>query len=158
MISSDSPEEALPPSARSQIMRAVKGKNTSPEIALRRLISRLGFRYRLHRADLPGKPDIAFPGMRKVIFVNGCFWHGHDCRRGARIPKANSEYWKHKIGTNRKRDQDNLQRLSDLGWMTTTVWECELRDREMLEERMLVYLRASTKNDYERLEPDPPRS
>ena len=139
-------------------MRAVKGKNTSPEITLRGLISKLGFRYRLHRADLPGKPDITFSLMRKVIFVNGCFWHGHDCRRGARIPKANSEYWKRKIGANRKRDQDNLQRLSDLGWMTATVWECELRDREKLEQRLLIFLHTSSKNDYERFEQSPARS
>lgn len=126
--------------ARSQIMRAVKAKNTSPELAVRQMVWHLGFRYRLHRADLPGKPDLVFPGARKVIFVNGCFWHGHDCRRGARMPKSNSEYWKRKIDGNRSRDFVNATKLTDLGWEARTVWECELRDPELLEEKLRQYL------------------
>lgn len=140
------PSESLPPSTRSKIMRAVKGKDTRPEMMLRRLISSLGFRYRLHRADLPGKPDLVFSGIKRVIFVNGCFWHGHDCRRGARIPKTNSDYWKHKIEANRKRDFDNIQKLAEQGWVTETVWECELSDRAGLEKRMREFLDASQKS------------
>ena len=110
-------------------MRQVKDRDTTPEMMVRRELHRLGYRYRLHRKDLPGKPDLVFPGRRKVIFVHGCFWHGHDCARGARVPKTNREYWTKKIARNVERDRLNLERLHALGWDSMVVWECELKDK-----------------------------
>nr|PZN75925.1 MAG: very short patch repair endonuclease [Pseudomonadota bacterium] len=115
------------PAIRSKTMAAVKGKDTEPELVVRRLCHSLGYRYRLHRADLPGKPDLVFPSRRKVIFVHGCFWHGHDCARGSRVPKTNRTYWVAKIGRNRARDERYQQRLRELGWRVLTVWECETK-------------------------------
>lgn len=130
------------PELRSRIMRAVKGSDTAPELAVRSMVHRLGFRFRLHRKDLPGKPDLVFPGPRKVIFVHGCFWHGHDCARGARMPKANAEYWRGKIGRNVTRDAKHLAALKDAGWQTAIVWECELKDRGRLQRRLEGFLSA----------------
>ncbi len=115
------------PEKRSAVMRRVKGRGTGPELAVRRLIWSLGGRYRLNRADLPGKPDIVLPGRRLAIFVHGCFWHGHDCRRGARVPKANRDYWLGKVARNRGRDAAAREALERLGWRIETVWECELK-------------------------------
>ena len=115
-------------------MARVKSRNTAPERLVRRILTELGYRYRLHRADLPGKPDIAFIGRRKAIFVHGCFWHGHDCRRGARVPKANREYWVAKIARNRARDADAVARLEAMGWSALALHECELRDPELTRE------------------------
>jgi DNA mismatch endonuclease (patch repair protein) len=129
------------PEKRSAVMRQVKGRDTRPELAVRRLIWRLGGRYRLNRADLPGKPDIVLAGRRLVVFVHGCFWHGHDCARGARVPKANRDYWVAKIGRNRMRDAAARERLTALGWRVETVWECELRDAPALEARVAGWLR-----------------
>lgn len=117
---------------RSRIMRAVKGANTGPELVVRRLVHRLGYRFRLHRSDLPGKPDMVFPSRRKVIFVHGCFWHGHTCRRGNRVPRANADYWTKKIARNRTRDQAASAALKTLGWEVKVFWECEIRDRNEL--------------------------
>jgi DNA mismatch endonuclease (patch repair protein) len=128
------------PELRSRIMRAVKSSDTAPELAVRSMIHRLGFRFRLHRKDLPGKPDLVFPGPRKVIFVHGCFWHGHDCARGARMPKANAEYWRGKIGRNVARDAKHLAALKDAGWLTAVVWECELKDQGKLQKRLETFL------------------
>ena len=111
---------------RSRIMRAVKGQDTKPELLVRSALHRSGFRFRLHRKDLPGKPDLVFPGRRKVVFVHGCFWHGHNCKRGARAPKNNAEYWRSKIERNRARDERNREALNSAGWKVGTVWECEL--------------------------------
>lgn len=108
-------------------MRAVKGKDTKPEIALRKALFALGLRYRLNVKDLPGKPDLVFPKYRTVIFVHGCFWHGHACKRGARAPKSNAEYWNAKIARNKARDKNNAAALKKLGWRVVTVWECELK-------------------------------
>lgn len=129
-------------SDRSAIMRAVKSKDTTPEIVVRRLVYGMGYRYRLHRKDLPGKPDLAFAGKRKVIFVNGCFWHGHDCARGARWPTANADYWQAKIKRNAARDYDNLKALLDAGWQVLTIWECETAKKKhrVLEERLAAFL------------------
>lgn len=121
---------------RSAVMRRVKGKDTSPELKVRRLLRRLGVGYRLHRADLPGKPDIAMPGRKLALFVHGCFWHGHDCARGARMPKANRPYWEAKIARNRARDAANRAALEAMGWRTVTLWECELKDEGAVEERL----------------------
>ena len=117
-------------------MRRVKGRDTTPELKVRRALTRLGARYRLHRKDLPGAPDIVLPGRRLAVFVHGCFWHGHDCARGAREPKANAEYWRGKIGRNRTRDAANQARLAELGWRAEVLWECDLKDEAALEARL----------------------
>ncbi len=129
---------------RSRTMRAVKSKNTGAELAVRRLVHGLGFRYRLHAADLPGKPDIVFRPRRKVIFVHGCFWHGHDCARGARKPKCNSDYWGAKIARNAARDMLNLAQLTNAGWNTLLIWECEIKNSSKLAERVSDFLRGAT--------------
>ncbi len=121
-------------------MRAVRSKDTKPEMLVRRLAHGLGFRFRLHRKDLPGSPDLVFPGRRRVIFVHGCFWHGHNCKRGARQPKANADYWRAKIARNVARDERVRQELRGLGWDGLTLWECELRDRDALSDRLHNFL------------------
>jgi len=118
---------------RSLTMRAVKSKDTTPEIAVRQLLHSLGYRYRLHRRDLPGSPDIVFGSRRKVIFVHGCFWHGHNCRRGSRKPKTNSNYWENKISGNVARDESTLIALRKSGWNVLIVWECEIRETNLSE-------------------------
>ena len=126
-----------PPSPeRSATMRAVKSRDTGPEIEVRRLLTRLAPGYRLCRADLPGKPDIAYGKRKLAIFVHGCFWHGHDCARGARMPKTNRPYWQDKIGRNRARDAAHLQALAALGWRALVVHECELKDSAALQARL----------------------
>jgi DNA mismatch endonuclease (patch repair protein) len=121
---------------RSAIMRRVKGKDTAPELVVRKLIWRLGGRYRLHRADLPGKPDIVLAGRKLAIFVHGCFWHGHDCARGARVPQANRDYWLTKVARNKARDAETRARLQAAGWRVAVIWECDLKDRPALELRL----------------------
>ena len=128
------------PEQRSRIMRAVKGADTAPEMTVRRMAHGMGYRFRLHRKDLPGKPDLVFPKLHKVVFVHGCFWHGHDCARGARIPKGNREYWVAKIGKNRKRDSLTRTSLAKSGWQVATFWECDLKDLERLKERLSEFL------------------
>ncbi len=127
---------------RSRTMRAVKDRDTGAEMAVRRLLHGLGYRYRLHRADLPGKPDLAFPARRKAIFVHGCFWHGHSCARGARVPKNNRDYWTAKIERNRRRDGETQDRLAASDWLALTVWECELKDADSLASRLQSFLDA----------------
>jgi DNA mismatch endonuclease (patch repair protein) len=107
-------------------MRAVKSTDTTPEMQVRRFVHKLGYRYRLHRQDLPGKPDIVFPRLKRVLFVNGCFWHGHACARGDRPPKNNAEYWKAKIEKNRLRDSRHQETLTAQGWKSLIIWECAL--------------------------------
>jgi DNA mismatch endonuclease (patch repair protein) len=119
----------IPPTTderRSSVMRAVKSKDTAPEMQVRRFVHALGYRYRLHRDDLPGKPDLVFPKLKRVIFVHGCFWHGHQCIRGSRVPKTNREYWIRKIERNCRRDVASVQTLRSMGWSTHIVWECQL--------------------------------
>jgi len=128
--------DVFSPDERSAVMRRVKGQNTTPELKLRKLLTRLGLRYRLHRKDLPGSPDLAFMGRKVAIFMHGCFWHGHDCRRGARQPKANADYWTAKIGRNRARDAASLAALEALGWQAVVIWECELKDEAAVEARL----------------------
>jgi DNA mismatch endonuclease (patch repair protein) len=125
---------------RRRTMRAVKSKNTRPEMTVRRLVHGMGFRFRLHRKDLPGKPDIVFPSRRSVIFVHGCFWHGHNCRRGARIPKTNMEYWVPKLERNRARDKAHREMLEAEGWRVLVVWECETKDTATLSARLQEFL------------------
>ncbi len=125
---------------RSRVMARVKGKNTKPEMKVRRLAHALGYRFRLHRTDLPGSPDLVFPGRGKVIFVHGCFWHGHDCPRGSRQPKQNADYWRAKIARTIERDARAVAALEDQGWAVLTLWECELKNADALSERLEAFL------------------
>jgi DNA mismatch endonuclease (patch repair protein) len=110
---------------RSERMSRIRGKDTIPELVVRKHVWREGFRYRLHAKELPGKPDLVFPALRIAILVHGCYWHGHRCQRG-RVPKTNSPFWSEKFATNMARDRRNRARLKALGWTVLTVWECEL--------------------------------
>jgi len=132
--------DVYPPEKRSAVMRRVKGKDTSPELKVRKALTGLGARYRLHRKDLPGKPDIVLPGRKLALFVHGCFWHGHDCARGARVPKQNRDYWVGKVDRNRARDARSREALASLGWRVETVWECELKDAVLLRTRLAALL------------------
>ncbi len=127
--------DRLSPEARSRLMKRVKQKNTAPEKLVRSLLHRLGYRFRIHRKDLPGTPDIVLPSRRVAIFVHGCFWHGHDCRRG-RAPASNLEYWGPKIASNRARDSRKAAALVSAGWRVVVVWECELDDEPALISRV----------------------
>ncbi|MHB8285079.1 MAG: very short patch repair endonuclease [Caulobacteraceae bacterium] len=128
--------DVFTPEQRSAVMRAVPGKNSSAELAVRRLLTRMGLRYRLHRRDLPGSPDVAFGPRKVALFVHGCFWHGHHCARGARVPKTNAAYWTAKIGRNRTRDAAAQAALAAKGWTPLVVWECELKDEAALQQRL----------------------
>ncbi len=128
------------PEQRSRIMRAVRGVDTAPEMAVRRMVHGMGYRFRLHRRDLPGKPDLVFPRLYRVVFVHGCFWHGHDCARGARAPKANAEYWRAKIARNGARDSANMAALKNAGWRTAVIWECELKNLAYVKQRLVRFL------------------
>jgi DNA mismatch endonuclease (patch repair protein) len=120
--------DTLSPARRSANMARIRSKDTSPELVLRRLIHGLGYRFRLHRKDLPGKPDLVFPSRRKVIFVHGCFWHQHpECREG-RVPGSRLEYWGPKLRRNQERDADAQARLQGEGWKYLVLWECELKN------------------------------
>jgi len=121
-------------------MRRVKGRDTSPELKVRRALWAQGARYRLNRRDLPGSPDIVLAGRRLAIFVHGCFWHGHDCARGARVPKANRDYWQAKVARNRARDARAAEALAAAGWRVETLWECELKDEAALGARIAALL------------------
>nr|WP_319776211.1 very short patch repair endonuclease [uncultured Sphaerochaeta sp.] len=113
---------------RSKIMSKISGKNTKPEIIIRKIAHKLGHRFRLHRKDLPGKPDIVFPKYKKVIFVNGCFWHGHkNCSRST-LPITRKKFWQEKIGANKRRDKRNKAALTKLGWSYLVIWQCEIKN------------------------------
>ena len=134
--------DVFTPEQRSAVMRRVKGRDTSAERKVRKLLTALGRRYRLNRKDLPGKPDIVLAGRRLAIFVHGCFWHGHDCARGARAPKANADYWRRKIERNRERDAAARNALAAVGWRALVIWECELKDEKAVEQRLKEALAA----------------
>ena len=136
------PAEAPRAYDRSAVMRAVKSRDTGPEREVRAILYKLAPGYRLQRADLPGKPDIVYASRKLAIFVHGCFWHGHDCPRGARMPKANAEYWRAKIGRNRARDAKTLAAYAAMGWRALVVHECEIRDRAALAVRLAGAVRA----------------
>ena len=125
---------------RSSNMARVRCRDTQPELVIRSLLHRMGYRFRLHRNDLPGKPDIVLPGRRRIIFVHGCFWHSHEGCRRARVPKTRTEFWTKKLNTNRDRDHQMISKLADLGWATLVVWECELKDNDKLGEKLLTFL------------------
>jgi DNA mismatch endonuclease (patch repair protein) len=135
--------DVFEPEKRSAVMRAVKSSDTAPERAVRAAVRALGFgrRYRLNGAHLPGKPDLVFSALSKVVFVHGCFWHGHACKRGARQPKDNAAYWRAKIARNRARDAASLRALRAEGWRTLVVWECETRDESALSRKLTRFLR-----------------
>jgi DNA mismatch endonuclease (patch repair protein) len=126
---------------RSAVMRAVKSRDTIPELAVRALLRPIAPGYRLHRRDLPGKPDVVYASRKLVIFVHGCFWHGHNCPRGARAPKTNAAYWGAKIARNRVRDQKTLAAYAGMGWRTFVIYECELKDKAELSVRISEALR-----------------
>jgi len=121
-------------------MRAVKSKNTAPEILVRKLVHAMGFRFRLHSSALPGSPDIVLPKHKKVIFVHGCFWHQHRCSRGNRVPKANKNYWANKLRRNKERDSQSLRLLRRKNWKTLVVWECQLAKPDKLHMRLAAFL------------------
>lgn len=120
-------------------MASVGTKNTWPEILVRKMLHREGYRYRLHRADLPGKPDIVFPGRKKIIFVHGCFWHGHRCR-GGKLPKSRKKYWEAKHSTNKARDKRNARDLKRMGWDVLVVWQCQIRTPERILAKIVNFL------------------
>ncbi len=126
---------------RSKIMASVGTKDTCAEMGVRRLVHGMGYRYILHRADLPGRPDLAFPSRRKVIFVHGCFWHGHHCRYG-RLPKSRRDYWEPKIETNKHRDRKQRQELTRQGWRVLVIWQCQLKKPEWLGAKIEDFLRT----------------
>lgn len=115
------------PEQRRRIMQSVRQKHTGPEVSIRKALHRLGYRFRLHVKGLPGRPDIVFPSRKKVIFVNGCFWHGHDCSKG-RLPKSRPEYWIPKIEANKTRDERIVNELKKAGWESRVIWQCEIAD------------------------------
>lgn len=131
-----------PSEARRRIMRAVKSRDTGPELFVRSLAHRLGYRFRVCRRDLPGNPDIVFPALRKVIFVHGCFWHGHDCGNGRRIPSQNRPFWQEKIMRTSKRDAAAETALAALGWTVCVFWECSLKSEDAVVEKLQRFLSA----------------
>jgi len=127
------------PKKRSEIMSAVRTKDTGPELLVRKLLSVQGYRYRIHQKELPGRPDIVFPGRHKAIFVHGCFWHGHRCRKG-RLPKSHLRYWRPKIAANKMRDSKNLVSLRRSGWKALVIWQCELKKGDRLMRKLKTFL------------------
>jgi DNA mismatch endonuclease, patch repair protein len=125
--------------SRSANMRAIRSKGMRPELEVRHLVHKLGYRFRLHRTDLPGTPDLVFPSRRKVIFVHGCFWHAHGCKY-SHVPKSNTDYWKPKLRRNHARDAKNLKALGARGWRALVIWECEIKSGRALVERISAFL------------------
>jgi len=125
---------------RSRNMSAIRGRDTKPEMIVRQIAHRLGYRFRLHRRDLPGTPDLVFPRQQKIINVHGCFWHMHSCRWGRVVPKANATFWQAKRTGNVERDRRTRRNLLRAGWKVLTVWECEARDRDALSKKIAAFL------------------
>ncbi|GAA0832753.1 very short patch repair endonuclease [Cupriavidus pauculus] len=139
--------DSLTTRERSERMGRIKAKDTKPEMLVRRLVHGMGFRYRLHDARLPGRPDLVFPGRRKAIFVHGCFWHRHENCKLARLPKSRLEFWVPKLQANWERDQRDARELGLLGWKVLIVWECELKDRMALAYRIREFLERSESHE-----------
>ncbi|WP_347303670.1 very short patch repair endonuclease [Croceibacterium sp. TMG7-5b_MA50] len=133
MVDTRSPEQ------RSRIMQSVKTAHTGPEMTARRLLHSMGYRYRLHPKELPGKPDIVFRGRKAAIFVHGCFWHGHECQKG-NAPKSRLDYWGPKLAANRARDCMQVEKLEAMGWRVLTIWQCEIKDEDELRGRLHDFL------------------
>lgn len=129
---------------RSALMARIRSKDTRPEVVVRSILHHLGYRFRLHRKDLPGKPDIVLPKHRKVVLVHGCFWHGHNCRLASK-PKSNVAYWRNKLKANHTRDEKNLRALDALGWKVLVIWECEVRRMDGLAEKLDLFIKDDTK-------------
>jgi DNA mismatch endonuclease (patch repair protein) len=127
---------------RSEVMSLIRSKNTSPELTVRRIVHEMGFRYRLHVTHLPGKPDLVFSRLRKIVEVRGCFWHQHKACRDSHIPKSRIEYWGPKLASNLKRDKQNEKLLRSLGWQILIVWECELKDMDTTARRIISFLNS----------------
>ena len=135
--------DVFSPDERSRIMSRVKGRDTKPEMVVRKTLHAMGYRYRLHRKDLPGKPDIVLPKHKKVILVHGCFWHGHpDCSRAGR-PTSNEEFWDKKLSRNLERDKENLRELKALGWEPLVIWGCEAKKPEVVMQLLTQFLSTS---------------
>jgi DNA mismatch endonuclease (patch repair protein) len=134
--------DRLSPKQRSALMARVRGKNTRPEMIVRRMAHKMKFRFRLHRSDLPGKPDLVFPGRRKVIFVHGCFWHRHSCPDGRSTPATRTKYWNAKFARNKARDVKSRKALRKQGWDVLVIWECQTRRPEWLRGRLSKFLRV----------------
>ncbi|MBO2971053.1 very short patch repair endonuclease [Burkholderia pseudomallei] len=132
--------DSLTPAERSERMSRIKGKDTKPELIVRSLIHRMGYRYRLHRKGLPGRPDLVFAKRRKAIFIHGCFWHRHEGCHLARLPKSRLDFWLPKLEANAARDKEVEQRLAELGWKVLTIWECEVKEEEALASRIRAFL------------------
>ena len=133
------------PEQRSRNMAAIRGSDTKPEMKVRRLLHRMGYRYTLHGKKLPGRPDLVFPSRRKVIFIHGCFWHCHECRYGAVVPKTNAAFWQEKRSGNVSRDRANAAALASQGWEVLVVWECEIKDLTPLYSRLSAFLDSEKK-------------
>jgi DNA mismatch endonuclease (patch repair protein) len=127
------------PESRSALMSRIGPKDTAPEVAVRKLLHALGYRFRLHRKDLPGTPDIVLPRLRKAIFVHGCFWHSHGCKIG-QPPKSRGEFWSPKLARTRQRDDESARALRGLGWNVLTLWQCEIKDRTKLADILSTFL------------------
>jgi len=129
---------------RSEIMSKIRSKNTKPELVVRKFLHSKGFRYRLHKENLPGKPDLVLLKYNTVILVHGCFWHGHKCKigSGSRKPKSNKKYWNPKLAKNIERDEKNLEKLKALGWYCITIWECETKDESVLSDKLSPLFQA----------------
>lgn len=132
--------DVLTPEQRRRNMSRIRGKDTKPEMIVRRLVHGMGFRYRLHRRSLPGCPDLVFPSVRKAIFVHGCYWHMHTCRWGSVEPATNTEFWSSKRRGNVERDEKNAKKLADAGWVSMVIWECETRQPSELAKRVRRFL------------------
>jgi DNA mismatch endonuclease (patch repair protein) len=130
----------LTPNERSRLMARVHASNTTPELAVRSMVHHMGFRFRLNVPQLPGRPDLVFPSLRKIVFIHGCFWHGHTCRAGQNRPASNKDYWTAKLERNMSRDRLNVRRLRQAGWSVMTIWECQLRDAERIRAKLLRFL------------------
>jgi len=130
----------LSPAQRKKTMKRVKSKDTSPELAVRRLLYGMGYRYRINFAALPGKPDVVFIGRRKVVLVHVCFWHGHTCKAGCKSPKTNPDYWSQKLANNKLRDAKSLELLAANGWRVLIVWECQAKDKAALHSLLHAFM------------------
>lgn len=135
--------DKISPEHRSWLMGRISSKNTKPEMLVRRLLFAMGYRYRLHRKDLPGCPDIVFPKKRIAIFINGCFWHGHVSCKYSRLPSSNVDFWKTKIEGNRRRDTENIALLKQAGWQVLTIWQCEIQDNSKLAKRLNDFIKTT---------------
>lgn len=133
---------------RSRIMSSISGKNTEPEIAVRSLLHSLGYRFRIHRKDLPGNPDIVLPKYKKIIFIHGCFWHGHrDCKR-SKLPNSNREFWEQKIRSNVQRDNKIISSLTENGWDVMILWTCQIRNSENVAHKLIEFIENNKRNAY----------